>query len=92
MKKIYVGNLSYEVSEQDLESLFNQFGTISKLNLIKDHQTGQSKGFAFIEFDGAPQAQAALKIDGQDFQGRRIRVNMARDKDSSRSSGDRGRY
>jgi cold-inducible RNA-binding protein len=90
MTKIYVGNLSYETNENDLETLFNEFGDINSVKLIKDFETGRSKGFAFIEFANAAQAQAALKLDGEEFKGRRIKVNIAREK-SSGSSGDRGR-
>ena len=88
VNKIYVGNLSYDVSEQDLESLFTEFGKELQVKLIKDFETGRSKGFAFIEFDNASNAQSALKTDGKEFQGRRLKVNLARDK-PARSSGDR---
>jgi len=91
MTKIYVGNLSYDVNEQDLEELFKEFGEISSVRLIKDRETGRSKGFAFVEFANSSQSQAALKLDGEDMKGRRIKVNIARDKDSAGSSGDRGR-
>ena len=89
MNKIYVGNLSYNVNEQDLEDLFGEFGKNLQIKLIKDLETGRSKGFAFIEFEDASNAQAALKLDGKDFQDRRLKVNLAKDK-PSRSSGDRG--
>ena len=90
MKKIYVGNLSYHVSEQDLESLFSEFGKDLQIKLIKDLATGRSKGFAFIEFDNESEAQAALKLDGKEFEGRPLKVNLARDKPSRSSGGDRG--
>lgn len=89
VKKIYVGNLSYDVSEQDLEGLFSEFGKNLQIKLIKDFETGRSKGFAFIEFETENNAQSALSMDGKEFQGRRLKVNLARDK-GSRSSGDRG--
>jgi len=89
VNKIYVGNLSYDVSEQDLESLFGEFGKNLQIKLIKDLETGRSKGFAFIEFENDSEAQSALSMDGKEFQGRRLKVNIARDK-PSRSSGDRG--
>ena len=88
MNKIYVGNLSYDVSEQDLESLFSEFGKNLQIKLVKDFETGRSKGFAFIEFENASEAQSALSMDGKEFQDRRLKVNIARDK-PSRSSGDR---
>ena len=90
MTNLYVGNLSYDVSEQDLEGLFKEFGEISSVRLIKDRETGRSKGFAFVEFSNSSEVQAALKLDGEEFKGRRIKVNIARDK-ASGSSGDRGR-
>ncbi len=90
MTEIYVGNLSYETNEQDLEDLFKKFGDISSVKLIKDRETGRSKGFAFIDFANPAQAQAAVKLDGEEVKGRTIKVNMAREK-SSGSSGDRGR-
>ncbi len=79
MKKIYVGNLAYTTSEQDLESQFGEFGQITHLKLIKDFATGKSKGFAFVEFETPDQAQAALAMDGQDFQGRSLKVSIARE-------------
>ena len=89
MNKIYVGNLSYNVSEQDLETLFSEFGKNLQIKLVKDFETGRSKGFAFIEFENASEAQPALSMDGKEFQDRRLKVNLAKDK-PSRSSGDRG--
>ena len=90
MTKLYVGNLSYDASEQDLEELFNEFGNVNSVRLIKDYETGRSKGFAFVEFSDSSQAQAALKLDGEEFKDRRLKVNVARDK-AAGSSGDRGR-
>ena len=88
MTKLYVGNLSFDVNEQDLEDLFKEFGDISSVRLIKDRETGRSKGFAFVEFASDSPAQAALKLNGEEFQGRRLKVNVARDK-ASGASGDR---
>jgi RNA recognition motif-containing protein len=90
MTEIYVGNLSYDTVEQDLEDLFKKFGDVRGVKLIKDRDTGRSKGFAFVDFANSSQAQAAVKLDGEEFKGRRIKVNMAREK-SSGSSGDQGR-
>jgi cold-inducible RNA-binding protein len=80
VKKIYVGNLSYDANEQDLEKLFNDFGKNLQIKLIKDLETGRSKGFAFIEFENNSNAQAALQTDGKEFQGRRLKVSIAKDK------------
>ena len=96
MTKLYVGNLSYDANEQDLEDLFKEFGDITSVRLIKDRETGRSKGFAFVEFANDSAAQAALKLDGKELKDRQLKVNVARDKDSGDrgrggSSGDRGR-
>ena len=90
MPQIYIGNVSFEANEQDLEGLFKEFGDINSVKLIKDRETGRSKGFAFIDFANPAQAQAAVKLDGEEVKGRTIKVNMAREK-SSGSSGDQGR-
>jgi RNA recognition motif-containing protein len=91
MKEIYVGNLPYGVSEDDLRSHFGSFGDIISLKLISDKFTGQSKGFGFIEFSSKDEAEAAVKAtNGQDFQGRSIRVNISRPKESGDRGGDRG--
>lgn len=87
MTKLYVGNLPYTVNEQDLKDLFKEFGEINDVRLIKDRETGRSKGFAFVEFADSSQSQAALKLDGEELNGRRLKVNIARDK-ASGSSGD----
>lgn len=91
MKKVYVGNLPYNVSEQDLEGLFSEYGNIVSATVIKDFETGRSKGFGFVEFDNQTSAQSALKLDGQDFQGRRMKVNIARDKREGGGGGHGGR-
>lgn len=80
MNKVYVGNLSYNVNEQELETLFSEYGSISSVRLIKDYDTGRSKGFAFIEFDNETQAKSALQLNDKEVQGRSIIVNLARDK------------
>ena len=79
MKKIYIGNLPYSTTEADLETLCTPYGEVISVNLIQDRETGRSKGFGFVEFDKQAQAEAALELDGNDFQGRPLRVNMARE-------------
>lgn len=86
--KIYAGNLSYDTKEADLEEFFNQYGKTSEVKLIKDNITGRSKGFAFITFENQKDAQASLEANGREFQGRKIRVNVARDNGGAR--GGRG--
>ena len=88
--KIYVGNLTYETTEDSLRQAFTQFGGIEDLVLIKDRDTGRSKGFGFITFDSQKAAEGSLKMDGQQLDGRAIKVNIAKEKE--RSSSDRGRW
>ncbi|NQY41865.1 MAG: RNA-binding protein [Legionellales bacterium] len=78
--KIYVGSLSYDATQDDLENHFKQFGNIKEINLIHDRETGRSKGFAFIEFDSQVSAEAALKSNNQELLGRNMRVNIAEDR------------
>ncbi len=77
--KLYVGGLAYAMSDDDLAEAFKQFGTVESAVVIKDRDSGQSKGFGFVEFSTVEEAQAAIKgLDGQEVSGRRIRVNEAR--------------
>lgn len=76
---IYVGNLSYEVTENDLEQLFAEYGSVEKVNVIKDRDTGTSKGFGFVEMDRQADAEQAIKeLNGSSVKGREIKVNQAR--------------
>src|SRR3954447_3687838 len=75
-KRLYVGNLTYNVNESDLEAMFAQFGTVRSAQIIVDRETNRSKGFGFVEMDTDAQAQAAIEgLDGQDHDGRRLNVN-----------------
>ncbi len=90
-KKLYVGNLSYEVSTSDLESLFSPHGTVESAQVIEDRSTGQSKGFGFVEMSSDGEAQAAISaLDGQDHGGRALKVNEAKPRES-RGGGGYGR-
>jgi cold-inducible RNA-binding protein len=85
-KRLYVGNLSFRTTEAELKELFAQSGPVETVRIITDHETGGSKGFAFVEMtDGADQAIAQL--NGKDFNGRALTVNEARPM-SPRDSGD----
>lgn len=76
---IYVGNLSYDMTENDLQDLFGEFGAIVKANIIIDRDSGRSKGFGFVEMEVAEDGKNAIKeLDGQDVKGRNIKVNEAR--------------
>ena len=90
--KIYVGNLSYDVAESDLEQAFGEFGAVSSVSLIKDKQTGESKGFGFVEMPEVSEGQAAVKeMNGKEFMGRELKVDQAKDK-PTRSGGGRGGF
>ena len=77
--KLYVGNLSYSTTEDDLRTLFAQSGTVSTVALIKDRDTGQSKGFAFVEMATQAEAQKAIsQFNAKEFQDRALTVNLAK--------------
>ena len=79
---IYVGNLSWGVSDQDLKELFEAFGQVDRANIIKDRETSRSKGFGFVEMpDDAAGQKAIEEIDGKEVDGRNVRVNEARPKE-----------
>jgi len=76
---IYVGNLSYQVTSDDLRKAFEQFGEVSSASVVTDKFTGQSKGFGFVEMSDKSQGETAIKqMDGADLKGRNVRVNEAR--------------
>jgi RNA recognition motif-containing protein len=78
---IYVGNLKYEVREQDLQEMFAEFGDVSKVKIVKDRDTDRSKGFGFVTMDDTTEATAAVAaLNGKDLKGRAITVNAARPK------------
>lgn len=78
-KRLYVGNLPYSISEQDLSEKFGAFGTVESAKLITDRDTGRSKGFAFVEMATDSEAQAAIDaLNGTDLDGRPVTVNEAR--------------
>ncbi|MGI9258867.1 MAG: RNA recognition motif domain-containing protein [Gammaproteobacteria bacterium] len=78
-KRLYVGNLPYSVSEQDLNEKFGAFGTVESASLITDRDTGRSKGFGFVEMSTDSEAQAAIEqINGTDYDGRPVTVNEAK--------------
>jgi RNA recognition motif-containing protein len=92
-KNIYVGNLSYSVGNEDLESLFTQFGNVSRAQVIQHRDTGRSKGFGFVEMDDEDAAGKAIEeLDGSDFEGRNLTVNEARPREDrpSRDGGGGG--
>lgn len=90
LKKIYVGNLSYQTSEADLETAFATFGTVVSASIVRDQQTGTSRGFGFVEMDSDEAASAAIDgLNGTELDGRNLTVNEARPR-SDRPRGRRG--
>ena len=86
--KVYVGNLSFATTEDELKELFAQAGTVTSVALIKDRDTGQSKGFAFIEMANQAEAENAIRMfNGKAFGSRELKVNMARPKEDRGSGG-----
>lgn len=78
MAKIYVGNLPFKITEEDVRAHFEAYGEVQSVNLISDRETGRPRGFGFVEMENA---EAAIKeLDGKDFGGRNLRVNEARER------------
>ena len=85
---IYVGNLSYEVTEEDLQKAFEGFGQVESAKVIKDNYSGRSKGFGFVEMPDNANAYSAIDgLDGKEFKGRTIKVNKAHPRSEGRSYG-----
>jgi RNA recognition motif-containing protein len=80
---IYVGNLSFQMTEEELRSEFEKFGKVSKASIIKDKMSGKSKGFGFVEMPDASEAESAIKkLDGVAMKGRNLKVNEARPREN----------
>jgi RNA recognition motif-containing protein len=90
-EKLYVGNLAYATTEDDLRQLFAQAGTVTACELIKDRDTGQSKGFAFVTMSSQAEAEKATQMfNAHSLDNRSLTVNPARPREERRSFGDRG--
>ena len=90
---IYVGNLSHEVTEEDLKQAFEAFGEVESVNIIKDRFSGESRGFGFVEMPAQAEAQSAINdLNGTELKGRTLNVNEARPRTERRGgrSGDGG--
>jgi RNA recognition motif-containing protein len=88
--RLFVGNLSFQTGENDLQDYFAQAGAVNSVNLMLDKMTGKSRGFAFVEFATAEEAQKAIEqFHDKDFQGRKITVNVARPREERPPRGDR---
>ena len=93
--RLFVGNLSYQTAENDLQDYFAQAGTVTSVNLMMDKMTGKSRGFAFVEFASAEEANKAVEeFHNKEFQGRSLTVNIARPREERAprwtGGGDRG--
>jgi len=89
---LYVGNLPYEVSEEELRDLFSPHGEVVSAKVITDRETGRPRGFAFVEMSQDEEAQKAIQgLDGQDFKGRNLKVNLARPREDRGGGGGGGR-
>jgi cold-inducible RNA-binding protein len=91
-KRIYVGNLSYQTTENDLASLFEQVGQVESVSIITDRDTGRSKGFAFVEMSGDDADKAITQFNGTEVNGRALTVNEARPREERSGGGNRGGY
>jgi len=92
-KKLYVGNLTYNVNETDLEALFAPFGSVQSAQVIVDRDTNRSKGFGFVEMSTEAEAQAAIQgLNGRDYDGRNLTVNEAKPREARSGGGGGGGY
>jgi RNA recognition motif-containing protein len=87
-RKLYVGNLGFDVTNQELQDVFAEVGACDSVAVITDRATGQSRGFGFVEMVSNSDAQKAIQqLDGKEIKGRAIKVSEARDRDDNRSGG-----
>ncbi len=94
MTNIFVGNLSYQTTQEDLQAAFSQYGNVERVNIITDRDTGQSRGFAFVEMSERRDAETAIsQLNGAELNGRALNVNEARPKPAGGcNGGNRGGY
>jgi RNA recognition motif-containing protein len=90
MTKLYVGNLPFTASEDAVRALFAPYGTVEKVSLINDRDTGRPRGFGFVEMSSADASRAMQALNGKDFDGRPLKVNEAQDKQRSGGGGGGG--
>jgi cold-inducible RNA-binding protein len=91
MTNIFVGNLSFHTTEQNLRALFEQFGAVDRVSLVTDRETGKARGFGFVEMAQKSEAEAAIAaLNGRDLDGRAINVNEARPKEDRGGAGGGG--
>jgi RNA recognition motif-containing protein len=91
--KLYVGNLAFETSSNDLQQLFAQAGTVESVSLIEDRETGRSRGFGFVEMQTKEEGAAAIQqFNGKDVAGRALKVNEAKPRENRNGGGGNSRY
>jgi len=91
MTNIFVGNLSYQTTEPELEAAFTPYGAVERINVVRDRDTGQPRGFAFVEMTNKDEANKAIQgLNGQELNGRALNVNEARPKEARSGGGNRG--
>jgi len=92
LKKIFVGNLSFSTTQEELNSLFAEFGTVDQVEIVRNRDTGQPRGFAFVEMANGGEAEKAIEsLNGREVNGRALNVNEARPKPEGGSRGGFGR-
>jgi RNA recognition motif-containing protein len=92
MTKLYVGNLPFNATEDSVRALFTPHGTVDKITLITDRDTGQLRGFGFVEMPNAEAARAMQTLNGTDFGGRALKINEAKERDRSGGGSGPRRY
>lgn len=90
MTKLYVGNLPFTATEESVRELFSQHGTVEKISLISDRDTGRPRGFGFVEMSSADASRAMQALNGKDFDGRALKVNEAQERERSGGGGGGG--
>ena len=87
---IYIGNLSYEVNQEDLSEVFAEYGTVKRVHIPTDRETGRVRGFAFVEMESEDNEDKAIEaLDGAEWMNRQLKVNKARPRENNRSGGGR---
>lgn len=90
---VYVGNLSYEVTQDDLSSVFGEYGTVKRVQIPTDRETGRPRGFGFVEMESDAEEDAAIEaLDGAEWMGRSLRVNKAKPREDKQRSSYSRRY
>lgn len=91
MKNIYVGNISFKTTEQDLDAAFSAYGQVDRVQIVKDRETGQSRGFGFVEMANDDEAERAIAaLEGAEMSGRKLTVNEARPREPRSGGGGFG--